>query len=85
MIISKERALDLKLKRIAHKLLLLKHTLYVDDIEEGVHLLRHLRKHCELCRTYKTPMWRKGWSCIILGKRITLCNACGLRYKTQLL
>ena len=30
------------------------------------------------CNVTATPMWRKG---VICGEDVTLCNACGLRYK----
>eukprot|EP00898_Chlorokybus_atmophyticus_P007994 jgi/Chlat1/8196/Chrsp76S07628 len=36
------------------------------------------KKKCANCHTSNTPMWRKGFS----GDRaVTLCNACGLRFK----
>ncbi|CAN0904059.1 GATA transcription factor 29 [Linum grandiflorum] len=35
-------------------------------------------KKCLLCKTCKTPMWRRG----PLGAK-TLCNACGLKFKKE--
>eukprot|EP00761_Pharyngomonas_kirbyi_P006016 gb/GECH01006022.1/.p1 GENE.gb/GECH01006022.1/~~gb/GECH01006022.1/.p1 ORF type:complete len:278 (+),score=54.87 gb/GECH01006022.1/:1-834(+) len=38
--------------------------------------------HCAniKCQTTETPLWRKGWQ-LPSGKRVRLCNACGLHYK----
>jgi ribosomal protein L37AE/L43A len=36
-------------------------------------------KFCSNCKTLKTSMWRRGKNGVIL------CNACGIKYKRQLL
>jgi hypothetical protein len=51
-----------------------------EEISFGAVLLTHLKVHCENCKTYTTPQWRKGWYNPELQCNIELCNACGLKY-----
>eukprot|EP01080_Neovahlkampfia_damariscottae_P004224 gene4224-7561_t len=37
-------------------------------------------RFCEHCKTTKTPIWRKGWK-KETGKKVTLCNKCGLHFQ----
>lgn len=46
----------------------------------GAHLLYNMQKHCANCGTPSTPLWRKGWEDNVLGRSLSLCNACGLKY-----
>jgi hypothetical protein len=40
-------------------------------------------KFCEnpRCATEKTPLWRKGWHNSETGRKVRLCNACGLHFR----
>lgn len=55
-------------------------TIINDEDSNCAFLLLHLKPFCEACGSTETPQWRKGWHSDILGKKITLCNKCGLKY-----
>ena len=50
------------------------------DINLGAYLLDNLRERCENCRSLNSPQWRKGWYSTELCRKVTLCNACGIKF-----
>ena len=55
-------------------------TLAEYDLEYGAELLCYLKRHCSSCGVLSTPLWRKGWFDTNIGRYVSLCNACGLKY-----
>ncbi len=52
-------------------------------VDEATYLLIHMYKYCEACKTDSTSYWRKGWHNDILGNRVHLCNACGIKFRKE--
>lgn len=51
-----------------------------DDITKGAHFLTHLIPRCANCFVNESHRWRKGWHDDVLGRDVSLCNPCGLKF-----